>query len=350
MVAMLRLVADPTAGAAAMRVLTGPRWRLGGRDIAALWRRAVELDDVGGRGIAHRPTRSSRRPPPTPTPHAWPTRSAIPGRRTPTPPEGHRRIIALGHELTGAARASRSSAARAGRRGAAGARCRRRGPRGPAAVGGLERHRTPRRVRRRGGRLSRRRGPARRCRICWPTWTPPMVVENGLAPAEVDRRARPGADPHRARGQGPGVAGGGGAAPERPGVPVDGVDADLAHRRGRSAAAAARRPRHRRRPRRPGARHVRRQRSESGCPTRSPSTSAVSTSAASTRSAGCCTWRSPAPRTRCCCPATTGAPPKPSRAARRSSSASSRTIIDDSAGRGRAVRRGRALGARAGRR
>jgi DNA helicase II / ATP-dependent DNA helicase PcrA len=44
LVAMLRVVADPTAGAAAMRVLTGPRWRLGGRDIAALWRRAVELD------------------------------------------------------------------------------------------------------------------------------------------------------------------------------------------------------------------------------------------------------------------------------------------------------------------
>ncbi|HEV7581041.1 MAG TPA: ATP-dependent DNA helicase [Mycobacterium sp.] len=43
LVAMLRLVADPTAGAAAMRVLTGPRWRLGGRDIAALWRRAAAL-------------------------------------------------------------------------------------------------------------------------------------------------------------------------------------------------------------------------------------------------------------------------------------------------------------------
>jgi len=42
-VAMLRLVADPTAGAAAMRVLAGPRWRLGGRDIAALWRRAQLL-------------------------------------------------------------------------------------------------------------------------------------------------------------------------------------------------------------------------------------------------------------------------------------------------------------------
>ncbi len=43
-VAMLRLAAEPMAGAAAMRVLTGPRWRLGAADVAALWRRAVELD------------------------------------------------------------------------------------------------------------------------------------------------------------------------------------------------------------------------------------------------------------------------------------------------------------------
>lgn len=42
-VAMLRLVADPAAGSAAMRVLAGPRWRIGARDIAALWRRAVAL-------------------------------------------------------------------------------------------------------------------------------------------------------------------------------------------------------------------------------------------------------------------------------------------------------------------
>lgn len=42
-VAMLRLVAVPTAGTAAIRVLTGPRWRLGGADIAALWRRANAL-------------------------------------------------------------------------------------------------------------------------------------------------------------------------------------------------------------------------------------------------------------------------------------------------------------------
>ena len=45
LVAMLRLVADPTGGSAALRVLTGPRWRLGARDIAALWRRA---EDIGG--------------------------------------------------------------------------------------------------------------------------------------------------------------------------------------------------------------------------------------------------------------------------------------------------------------
>ncbi|MDT5153054.1 MAG: ATP-dependent helicase UvrD/PcrA [Mycobacterium sp.] len=43
-VAMLRLTADPTAGSAAMRILTGPRWRLGATDVTALWRRAVELD------------------------------------------------------------------------------------------------------------------------------------------------------------------------------------------------------------------------------------------------------------------------------------------------------------------
>ncbi len=47
-VAMLRLVGDPTAGAAAMRVLTGPRWRLGGRDVAALWHRALALGGAPG--------------------------------------------------------------------------------------------------------------------------------------------------------------------------------------------------------------------------------------------------------------------------------------------------------------
>ncbi|QUR69617.1 AAA family ATPase [Mycobacterium spongiae] len=51
---MLRLVADPTAGAAAMRVLTGPRWRLGGRDLAVLWRRALALSTGPGAPSASR--------------------------------------------------------------------------------------------------------------------------------------------------------------------------------------------------------------------------------------------------------------------------------------------------------
>ena len=55
-VAMLRLVADPTAGAAVLRVLAGPRWRLGGRDIAALWRRALAL---GGRHSGEAPSPES---------------------------------------------------------------------------------------------------------------------------------------------------------------------------------------------------------------------------------------------------------------------------------------------------
>lgn len=43
LVSALRLVADPLAGTAAVRLLTGARWRLGVADLAALWRRAREL-------------------------------------------------------------------------------------------------------------------------------------------------------------------------------------------------------------------------------------------------------------------------------------------------------------------
>jgi DNA helicase-2/ATP-dependent DNA helicase PcrA len=42
-VAMLRAAADPTNGPALMRLLAGNRWRIGPRDIAALWARAREL-------------------------------------------------------------------------------------------------------------------------------------------------------------------------------------------------------------------------------------------------------------------------------------------------------------------
>lgn len=42
-VSVLRLLADPLAGSAATRLLTGARWRLGAADLAALWARAREL-------------------------------------------------------------------------------------------------------------------------------------------------------------------------------------------------------------------------------------------------------------------------------------------------------------------
>ncbi|MHA6629217.1 ATP-dependent helicase [Pseudonocardia sichuanensis] len=43
LVSALRLVADPLAGPAAVRLLTGARWRLGVADLAALWQRAREI-------------------------------------------------------------------------------------------------------------------------------------------------------------------------------------------------------------------------------------------------------------------------------------------------------------------
>ena len=98
LVATLRLVADPTAGAAAVRVLTGPRWRLGGRDIAALWRRAVELDD--------RPTRDTTAEQIVAQAAADADAACLadaicdPGPATAYSAAGHRRIIALGRELT----------------------------------------------------------------------------------------------------------------------------------------------------------------------------------------------------------------------------------------------------------
>ncbi len=43
LVSVLRLLVDPLAGTAAVRLLAGARWRIGAADLAALWRRAREL-------------------------------------------------------------------------------------------------------------------------------------------------------------------------------------------------------------------------------------------------------------------------------------------------------------------
>ena len=49
-VAVLEVLYDPTANPALLRLLTGPRWRIGPRDLALLGRRAAQL--AGGRGPA----------------------------------------------------------------------------------------------------------------------------------------------------------------------------------------------------------------------------------------------------------------------------------------------------------
>lgn len=98
LVAMLRLVADPAAGSAVMRVLTGPRWRFGARDIAALWRRARELDDrtVGEPSPAEIVAQAA------PDADSACLADAIcdPGAAEHYSPAGYQRIEALGRELT----------------------------------------------------------------------------------------------------------------------------------------------------------------------------------------------------------------------------------------------------------
>lgn len=98
-VAMLRLVVDPTGGAAAMRVLTGPRWRLGARDIAALWQRAVDLDVPAAQlGPMERIVAAA-----APDADTACLADAIcdPGPSELYSVAGHARIVALGRELTG---------------------------------------------------------------------------------------------------------------------------------------------------------------------------------------------------------------------------------------------------------
>jgi DNA helicase-2/ATP-dependent DNA helicase PcrA len=98
LVAMLRLTADPTAGSAAMRIVTGPRWRLGAADVAALWRRAVELDDA----TMDRSSTTHIVASAGPDADSACLADAIcdPGRPDRYSPTGYGRIVALGRELT----------------------------------------------------------------------------------------------------------------------------------------------------------------------------------------------------------------------------------------------------------
>lgn len=99
-VAMLRLVGDPTAGAAAMRVLTGPRWRLGGRDIAALWRRAVDLDGADPRTHSSATEQIVAQAAPDADAACLADAICDPGPAAAYSAIGYTRIVALGRELT----------------------------------------------------------------------------------------------------------------------------------------------------------------------------------------------------------------------------------------------------------
>ncbi|ORW89630.1 ATP-dependent helicase [Mycolicibacter terrae] len=100
LVAMLHLISEPTAGAAAIRVLTGARWRLGAADLAALWRRATELarpEDAPGPVSA---AEIAAQAGPDSDTACLADALADPGPAQRYSATGYRRIVALAEELT----------------------------------------------------------------------------------------------------------------------------------------------------------------------------------------------------------------------------------------------------------
>ncbi|MCD0448094.1 ATP-dependent helicase [Actinocorallia sp. API 0066] len=69
-VATLRVMQDPTAGASLARLLTGPRWRIGPRDLVALGRRARDLAREARRDITREDVPEPEAPPPEADPLA----------------------------------------------------------------------------------------------------------------------------------------------------------------------------------------------------------------------------------------------------------------------------------------
>nr|WP_276514540.1 ATP-dependent DNA helicase [Nocardia huaxiensis] len=105
-VATLRLIADPSAGSAAVRILTGARWRIGVSDIAALSRRARELSISRPAGQSDAITDTAtlddalREVAPEPSERAGLGDAiADPGAADQYSTQGYARITALGQEL-----------------------------------------------------------------------------------------------------------------------------------------------------------------------------------------------------------------------------------------------------------
>ncbi|BBY32555.1 ATP-dependent DNA helicase [Mycolicibacter minnesotensis] len=100
LVAMLRLIQEPTAGAAALRVLTGPRWRLGAADLAALWRRAAELARPHAPSAPASAAEIAAAAGPDSDTACLADALADPGAAERYSEPGYRRIVALAEELT----------------------------------------------------------------------------------------------------------------------------------------------------------------------------------------------------------------------------------------------------------
>jgi len=106
-VATLALMADPMAGTAAMRLLTGPRWQIGAHDLAALWRRATDLAalEFGGRSAALTTTQQLDEALDAAIPADISDRAGLgdaladPGPQSRYSPEGYRRISMLGGQI-----------------------------------------------------------------------------------------------------------------------------------------------------------------------------------------------------------------------------------------------------------
>ncbi len=161
LVSALRLVVDPLAGGAAVRLLTGARWRIGGADLAALWRRARELAAPPIPETA--PTAGAPDPVADALPGEHAERAGLvdalddPGPAEHYSPAGYARLRRLARELVGLRRRVTAPLVDLGRRRRAHAAARRR-VRVPPRRG---RPGAPGRVRRRGRRLRRRRGHVR---------------------------------------------------------------------------------------------------------------------------------------------------------------------------------------------
>ena len=178
-VCTLRVLADPTDGAALLRLLTGARWRIGPRDLVALHRRARAIAAARRQVTADDEPGDRRRP----------ARRGDPGGGAGRPRPGAG-VLGRGVRAAAGVRPGAGAAALPAGPVAAGPDRRHRadhrpgrGGRGPGRPGRRRRRRPgpgpPGRARRRGGPVQRRDAAGAPCPGSWPSWPPPRTRSAG---------------------------------------------------------------------------------------------------------------------------------------------------------------------------